>query len=530
MEIQKIPYDKIPQFSSKDIAYLSESPALRPFYKYPPKISSFPDVILDKQKDLTDRALLVKVLQEQYQSIPTNDLVHKNIQSLAFNNTFTITTAHQPCLFTGPLYYLYKIASTLHLTRRLSVELPQFQFVPVFVSGAEDHDFGEINHAHLYGKSIVWQNEQSGGVGGMSTESLPQVLTELEAILGVSDAAKNVFDMVQKCYTRYPLYGQATVALVNELFKDFGLVVIDMNHPELKRRFIPVMQKELLEQPSVAFIEQAAKDLELAGFSGQAHPRDINLFYFKDQLRSRIVLEEGRYKVLQTSLEFSPAEILEELHTHPEHFSPNVVLRPLYQEIILPNLAYIGGGGEIAYWLERMQQFQFFGVNFPMLIRRNSLLWVDKGSAKKLAKLELSIEDLLQDTEILIKKYLHEHSEHELNLDQEKTKLEEIFDGVARIAESSDPTLVKTVLAEKVKQVKSLEQIELRLLRAEKQKQETTLNQIKTLKEKLFPANGLQERHDNFLPLFVNHGQEFLSFLVDNLAPFDKNFLVVFEG
>ncbi|MEM1220704.1 MAG: bacillithiol biosynthesis BshC, partial [Bacteroidota bacterium] len=226
---------------------------------------------------------------------------------------------------------------------------------------------------------------------------------------------------------------------------------------------------------------------------------------------------------------WSETEMEKELEQHPECFSPNVVMRPLYQESILPNLAYIGGGGEIAYWLERQAQFDLFGLNFPMLIRRNSVLWIDKGSTKKLNKLGLNIEDLFVETETLVKQYVKNQSEHELNFKTETQQLHSLFSQIIDKVKAVDPTLVKTVKAEEANQMKSFKQLEGRILKAEKQRFEISLNQIRGLKEKLFPNQGLQERHDNFMPFYLKHGGDYLQTLIEVLDPLKKSLIILQE-
>lgn len=529
MTIQRIPFEEVPQLSSRDIAYATAQPELQPFYKYPVSIDSFGQIIADKKKDSIDRELLISVLKEQYQKLDTSPEVLAEIESLADPNTFTIITAHQPSLFTGPLYYIYKIISTIHLSRKLNEKYPDQHIVPVFITGGEDHDFEEMNHASIFGKEIRWENDESGSVAMMGTASLQECITQLKEILGSSPKAEEVGQLIETCYTRHDQYGPASVDLVNELFKSYGLVVIDMNKPELKRRFIPIMEQELFEQPSRSLIEATTKKLEEAGFSQQAYPREINLFYLRDQIRERIVQEGDTFKVLNTDYAFTEAELREELHQHPEHFSPNVVIRPLYQEYILPNLAYIGGGGEIAYWLERKTQFEHFGINFPMLIRRNSVLWIDKGNAKKMEKLGLQVADLFTETEALIKSYVKANSENELSLREEKKQLNAIFNGIVDKIKEVDQTLVKTVKAEAANQMNSLNGLEGRLLKAEKQRHEIELNQIRGVKEKLFPGNGLQERSDNFLNFYLRYGTEFFDTLLKELDPLEEGFVVVLD-
>jgi bacillithiol biosynthesis cysteine-adding enzyme BshC len=529
MEITSIPFEKIPQLSFSDIAYANGDPKLREFYAYEVGLNNFEAVIADKQKEATNRAVLAEVLREQYARRSPSAPVFDNIESLTQPGVFTITTAHQPCLLTGPLFYHYKIASTIHLSRQLTRRFPQYRFVPIFINGAEDHDFEEINHFHLFNRTLRWDEKAGGPVGELPTHSLRAVLEELRDMLGDSENAQRIWSIIEAAYANHTRYGDAAAYLSHELYKDYGLVVLDMGHRELKRLFAPLMKQELIEQPSKVLVENATLALEAAGFSGQAHAREINLFYLTERQRARIVEEAGRFHIIDTPLSFSRAEIIRELEAHPECFSPNVILRPLYQEFILPNLAYIGGGGELAYWLERKRQFAHFGVNFPMLIRRTSLLWIDGGSAKRLEKLGLRDEDIFQDTDWLIRRYVEANTSMELSLEAEKTQLSTLFDAIVEKAERIDKTLVKTARAEEAKALSSLDNLESKLLRAEKQRHDIAINQIKSLKDKLFPGGALQERHDNFLSIYLKHGEDFFRILTENLDPLMPGFLIIRE-
>ena len=523
-------FQQVPQMSNRDIAYTLSDPRLRDFYKYPVELENFEQVIRDKEKDVRFRSELVEAITHQYADLSAGPEVINNITALADKNTFTVITAHQPSLFTGPLYYIYKIVSVINLSRQLASQYPDYKFVPVFITGGEDHDFEEINHLHLFGKTLQWQNEESGPVGAMKTASLGPVLDQLESILGNSENAQNILELIKSSYTKHETFGKATICFTHELFKANGLVIVNMNDPKLKRCFIPIIKKEVLEKVSHPFVEQSSKALDKLGFKTQATPREINFFYLRQQLRERIVFEDEKYKVLNTEIEFSATEIEKEIEEHPERFSPNVIMRPLYQEWILPNLAYIGGGGELAYWLERKTQFEYFGINYPMLIRRNSVLWIDKASSKKLKKLGFGIEEFFGDTEALIKAFVNRQADNKLNLSAEKEELKLIFDQVFASTVKIDPTLGKTVRAEQAKQIKSLEILEAKVMRAEKQKHETALNQIRALKEKLFPGHGLQERYDNFIGFFLKYGPQFFDLLFEHLDPLDKRFLIVEES
>ena len=527
MTIEEIPFIRVPQFSDRDKAYTLRDPKLDPFYKYPVTLEAFEQVIEDKAKDPTPRDLLVKVLKAQYETLGSSPEVMRNIEALQAPNTFTVVTAHQPVLFTGPLYFVYKIASTIHLARSIQARYPKVKVVPVMIMGGEDHDFEEANHAHIFGRKLVWENEAGGSVGRMDTRSLSAVLEELLGMLGESDHAREMEKHLTEAFKGHERYGRAMQHFVNGFFKRYGLIVLSMDHPDLKRHFIPHMRRELLEQPSQDLVTGTQSDLEKEGFSAQAFARPINLFYLTGQSRERIEETEGVYQLTESEKTFSKEEILAEMEQHPERFSPNVVMRPLYQEALLPNLAYIGGGGELAYWLERKKQFAYFGINFPMLIRRNSVLWLDKNARKKMDKLGVELKDMLGDTEALVKEWVHARSEQELSLDEERAALQKIFDRIAQRAQAIDPTLVKTAKAEGAKQSKGLDQLEGKLIRAQKQRFDIELNQLRSLKDKLFPGGGLQERHDNFIPFFLKHGADYFEILIDHLDPLKTDFVVI---
>ena len=525
----RIPFPEVPQLSQRDIAYATASDDLRPFYAYPVSLDAFADVIRDKQGDDTDRELLAAEVEAQYRELGRD--LPKTLSPLPLRDrhTFTVITAHQPSLFTGPLYFVLKICSCINLARRLNERYPDYRFVPVFITGGEDHDFEEISHAQVYGNRIEWANDEGGPVGAMRTDTLGPALAQLKEILGDRETARSIYARIEAAYTGHETYGRASVALVDELFGKYGLLTVDMSRPAFKRAFLPYMERELFENISQPLIEQTQGELEALGYSGQAHAREINLFYLSPGRRDRIVREGDDFAVLDTDFRFSGDELRRELREHPERFSPNVVMRPLFQEAIFPNLAYIGGGGELAYWLERKSQFAAFGLNFPMLIRRNSVLWVDRGSQKKLDKLGLNVKDLFREADLIIRDYVEEQSGNELSLAGELEQLEQLFKSIAAKAEGIDPGLAKAALAEHARQAKAIENLEGRLRRTEKQRFDTAMDQIRGLRDRLFPGGGLQERYDSFLNFYLQEGEEFFERLIGELDPLEEG-LVVMEG
>ena len=528
MHIDYLSFADTGQFSDLILDYVSQSEKLQHFYKYPPDLAAFDRILEEKQIQPVDRERLVKVLQEQYKAVPENAFVAANVKALQNEQTFTITTAHQPALFSGPLYFIIKIQTAINLAEKLNQLYPDYQFVPVYWLGGEDHDFDEINHLHVFGKTLTWHDDTGGPVGRLSTSHIKPVLDEMGEIMGDSDFAREWMELLHRCYGEEETLAAATRRFVHELFGDQGLVILSPDHPELKRAFSHVMEEELLKQTSHDLVQSRVEKLQELGYHEQAHAREINLFYLQDGLRERIVKGESEdYEVLNTDLTFSEKTLLSELKEHPDRFSPNVILRPLYQEFILPNLAYVGGGGELAYWLQYEGLFEHYRVNFPMLVLRNSIMWLDSGASKKQQQLGISISDLFRDEDDLIKEFVKEHAEDELSLAEEQKAVQEAMAKVIHKAKTIDPTLEKSAKGEEQKILNSLEKLEAKLLRAEKQKFDTSVNQIRWLKDKLFPDGVLQERHENIASFYLKYGPEFLKALKEAIQPLEKEFIVI---
>lgn len=527
MQISRIPFAEVPQFSRRDVAYATGHSDFAPFIKYPVTADAFADVMRDKAEDKTNRQLLVDELLAQYEGIKDADTARTQVQSLLSGDAFTVITAHQPSLFTGPLYFIHKICSTINLSRQLNEKYPGKHIVPVFIVGGEDHDFDEINHARVNGQMITWEQETGGSVSALATDSLKPALDQLQQLIGSEFSPNDVYRRLRLAYSKNKTYGAATVAFVHDLFKHTELVVANPSRPAFKQAFLPYMEREIFEQVSQPLVEKAQAEITAAGYGGQAHAREINLFYLQPGRRDRIVYEDGHYGVLDTSLLFTEAEFRAHLREFPERFSPNVVMRPIFQELIFPNLAYIGGGGEIAYWLERKEQFAAFGLNFPMLIRRNSALWIDKKSGRKLEKLGVDLRELMIDPNVTIRNYVAKHTENELSLAPELESLADLFNTMALKARAIDPTLEAAALAEHTRQQKIVAQFESRLRRIEKTKFEGAMSDIKELSARFFPGGGLQERTDNFLSVYLEEGEEMFEVLIGALDPLEEGMVVV---
>ncbi len=526
MEVLDINFEDVPQFSNRDKAFVTNNSSFGSFQKYPSELSSFSTILEHRPSYHCDKALLVEVLQEQYKSVSTSAKTTQNIAALSKNNAYTVITAHQPSLMSGPLYYVFKILSAIKLAEKLNEIHPDKKVIPVFVIGSEDHDFEEVNHFYLFRKKITWEVTGAGPVGNYPTTKLKEILRQTKEILGESSKTTILLDKLEKELPLFKDYNDFAFRLTHLLFDHLGLVILRMNDPKFKHAFIPIIKKEITERISESLVVEAQQAVkEELNFDAQAFAREINFFYVKDRSRNRIEVKDGQYSVLNTDLIFSESEMLEEIENFPERFSPNVILRPIYQEYILPNLAYIGGGGELAYWLERKSLFEKFEVSFPILIRRTSGMLLNKGAQKQLDKLGLSTQAIFADEQILINQFIDNSDHPKYSLDEHKAKLQELFETISSKVETIDKTLVKTTHSELAKAIKSLGYLESKLKKSIKQKEEINLNRITKLKKELFPK-GLQERHDNIFQYLASFGPELIDQLLDHCNPLDKKMKV----
>lgn len=527
MPLDCITYQNSGYFSELIIDYLNQEPKIKELYHRFPTLENFEDQFQEKQQQFpkAHREVLHQALQLQYQKFHTSKETQQNIDSLLSEQTFTITTGHQLNLFTGPLYFLYKIISTINLTQQLKKQYPKQNFVPVYWMATEDHDFDEINHFQFEDKKIQWNRAASGPVGRLSTEDLDKVFTVFSSHLGAGIHANQIRDWFKKAYLEHDNLADATRYLANALFGQHGLIILDGDDKELKTIFAPYVQAELYEQSSFTKTQQSF-DL-LNDYFIQVNPREINLFYIKDGLRERILFEQDQYRINHTNLVFSREAILEELRAFPERFSPNVILRPLYQEIILPNLCYIGGGGELAYWLELKKVFEHHQIVFPMLLLRNAVLLVSEKQNKKIERLKLSWQELFLKHDELIRLKSKALSNNTFDFDQQRQFLLAQFEDLEKIALKTDASFIGAVKAQAKKQLNGLDHLEQRLYKAEKKLNREALERISHIHLSLFPNNSLQERVVNFSEFYKEYGEQFIDRLFEELKPLEHQFNII---
>ena len=522
-------YEQTGYFSKIITDYLKADEKLHPFYAHPVSVEGVKAAIEERRQFKTDRNLLVNELQKQYNAVEISAKIKTNITALSKENTFTICTAHQPNIFTGHLYFIYKILHAIKLAEQLTTALPAYNFVPVFYMGSEDADLEELGHIYLFGEKYDWKTKQTGAVGRMKVDkALIKLIETISGQLLVYPYGKEIISLLKDCYKEGEIIEQASFKLINALFAAHGLLVLLPDNAVLKKAFIPVVEKELAEEFSHKAVSATVVAFP-AEYKVQASGRELNLFYLTDDNRERIEKVNGQWSMVDSAKKFSADGIAKELSDHPERFSPNVILRPVFQELILPNIAFIGGGGEIAYWFELKKVFEAVKVPFPVLVLRNSFMVISKEMNNSKEKLNFNSTDLFKKELDLVNELVGRETKLQLSLEREKKTLVEFYQQLKSTSGAVDATLGNHTAALEVNALKKIEALEKKMLKAERKKFEAQQRQLHKLKSQLFPHNSLQERIENILPFYAKQGAAFIKMLYENSLGLEQEFCIVEE-
>lgn len=384
-----------------------------------------------------NRDALAAALETQHLGLDSADKTLANIRALRDPHTFTVTTGHQLVLWGGPMFFVYKILSAIRLAEELQAQFPQHRFVPVYWMAGEDHDAEEINHYHpAFTNRVKYKGHFAGPVGR-------HVLEQDIA----STFPPHLADAVRRFFVPGVRYAHAFRQFVHHLFGHYGLVILDSDDRALKQLFVPALTRELFTPFAHDAVGQVNVNLHAQGYAIQATAREINLFWMEDGLRQRIEKDQNGYFLVSNgekmSRRFSEQELRDALKDAPEHFSPNVILRPAYQETILPNLAYIGGWGEFAYWMQLGSVFDALELPFPVLIPRMNASLLPAEDEALLAAQGLVMQDLTKPLHTLqeqIARKVWDFGPTETALARLQHEYDEVIDTLVTL----DPTLARS--------------------------------------------------------------------------------------
>jgi bacillithiol synthase len=498
----ELQFNQLTGFSRLFLDYVNGLPELETLYDFRPDQKGYDYAIRRGQASGVNRNQLAGIIRKQYSLYP--DLIPDHLlEKLSLNNSCTVTTGHQLCIAGGPSFFVYKIASVIQLAEKLS-RMYNATVVPVYWMATEDHDVDEIRTVTMFGKKISWGTAQEGAVGRLNTNDIGSFVEEMAGLLGSSPQALEMSATLKKIYSPGKTIANATREFVHWLFGD-KIVCIDPDDQELKKSVSGIFADDLINHNAEKLVKETSSFLANKRYEVQVNPRKINLFYLDGAKRQRI--------------EAATDELIEEAKSQPEKFSPNVVLRPLYQQVILPNVAYVGGPGELVYWLQYKRMFEHYRVPFPVLQPRFFGMQIAQKDFEWMHKNRVTVHELTADFDEALKNKLADRAGEELSLENEQEVLTLLRSTVAEKASRADATLRAFAEAEMKKAGDALKVVEVRMMRAIKQREEVFATQFKKLRDKVLPDNVLQERVENFLSLSISTGITVQDILKSELFP-----------
>ena len=513
-------------YKSLFLDYRSHFEKLAPFFAGDPdKPESWTGLASELAKRTYPRQRVASELRRLNQGLSADAPALASIDALE-KGALVVVTGQQVGLFGGPLYTLYKALTAVSLARRASSQL-DVPVVPVFWMDADDHDFEEVQSTHVLDRENELHRlaldaanaETNVSVGGRRIESsIEDVIEEARRALPDSEFKEDVLGSVSECYRPGATLAEAFGRWLLALTRDSGLVVVDPTRGELKELGAGLFQREIGEaSASAGLVADTTRELLARGYHAQITRTDghLNLFY-ADPARYHIAVADDGLRYSEDAV--LPHDALRRrVEDEPDRFSPNVVLRPLYQDTLFPTLAYVAGPSELAYFGQLRAVYRQFDVPMPLVASRASLTVVERAQARFLERYGVDFVDMRGGDESVLNRILKEQAPPELSesLDRARRWLEDVMVSLERDFARLDQSLVGTARSAKGRILHQLKELESKGLRAIKRKDDTVRKQFLSTRSALFPDFGMQERKLSPLTFYVRHGWHFTQMVAD---------------
>ncbi len=526
-------FSDIPGNHNLFLDYLYEFDNVKAFYKnnFRDKEEYFKIFKRIAESHTEFRESLTSILHEQYGSEKPSLKTQKNINSLASKKTLAVVTGQQLGIIGGPLYTFYKIITAIKLSAFLSERYDDYSFVPVFWLEGDDHDFNEVRGVSLindnneivkisYSEELS-EDENKGSVGNIEfDDSLNVFFSELEKYLRTTEFTQPLLERIKSIYSAGKTFKQSFRELIFWLFDEYGLIIFDPQDKAIKERLKPVFRKEITD-----FRKHAEKLVETSAsleetYHAQVKVRPINLFFGSDEGRFLIEPGENEFRLKRKRRKFTYEELIETIEKEPENFSPNVLLRPICQDFILPTAFYVGGPSEISYFAQVMPLYEFYNIEPPVIYPRSSVTILEKNINSIIERYDINLAGLFLDNEKLKQKIIDSFSKTSIDeiFSDSFNQIESAFDQLKEKLFEFDKTISDSGTKYKQKVFHDLNILKDKAVEAQKKKHETTLRQIDKVLNVIYPNNTLQERELNFIYFANKYSINFLKQIFDEIA------------
>ena len=526
----RLPYSEFKSFSRLFKAYAGEFDTLAVYFpgdfRDPRQRGQVARQVADQFKH---RDKLVAALIKQADLYDADEATRKNIEKLREPDAVAVVTGQQLGLFGGPLYTLLKTITAIQLTIRLGKDKGR-PVVPVFWLEGEDHDLAEVASAYVLNRNEVESVTYSGATQSQKTvpqavgrvmfdSSITERIDEFAALLTPSEFHDELMDLVRSAYREGETFLSAFARLLSQLFKGTGIVFVNGDDPELKELAKPLFRKELKEyEKSARLLSGASRKLE-ENYHVQVQSRPTSIFLHTHEGRHAVRPDESNDGFTCGSKSYTLDELLLLLDSAPELFSPNVVLRPIMQDLILPTAAYIAGPSEIAYFAQYRSLYEWAGVPMPIVYPRASITVLEPKIQRALNKLESSISDFEGSLDQMFRSNAVESMDIDADaiFSRASQHIHDAVNTVSPAIESVDQSLVKVAEATRTTLLKDWDKLRNRVIKAEKRRHDETHEQMRRVKTNLFPRGNMQERTISPLYFANKYGLDFVTRLLHEI-------------
>lgn len=529
-----INFSEIPKHQNLFLDYLYRFDNVKEFYKHnfrnKENFSSHFKSITDSKKD--KQFQISPIIKNQYSDFNSvSEKTLKNIDSLDIPKTIAIVTGQQVGILGGPLYTVYKILTAVRLVNQLNERFEEYKFVPVFWLEGDDHDFNEVRSMNIFDtenqvlnigyKTEIEDDEAKLSVGNISfDESINDFLNSLENSLRQTDFKEGLLSKLKIFYAQGKTFKQSFKELIFWLFDEYGLVIFDPQDAAVKQLLKPVFKKEVNNfQQHTEKLIQVSADLEEL-YHAQVKVKPVNLFYHTDDGRFSVEPVDEIFKLRRKRKQFTKEEILNEIEEHPERFSPNVLLRPICQDYLLPTGFYIAGPSEISYFAQITPLYDFYKITTPVIYPRTSVTLIEKNVNDALNKYDLTLKDVFSSLTDLKHKVIAGLSENSIDTSfiNAENDIELIFDRIKENLFAIDKTLVDSSVKYKDRVISVFNELRNKAVKAQESKHETTVRQLTRISHLLYPNENLQEREINFTYFYNKYGIELIKKLFEEIS------------
>jgi bacillithiol biosynthesis cysteine-adding enzyme BshC len=532
LRVERLPFERIPHQSRLFLDYLKDPTALRRFYpeavRFHYELDSRARRVLDNHA--TDRTALCDALEVMNSKWNAGRETLDNIKRLRSSDSVAVVTGQQTGLFTGPLYTLYKALSAVRLAACLSAR--GTEAVPVFWMATEDHDWEEVQRAEVIAcdgrlagaevpSGLHEEGEQVGGV--ILDESVEVATKRLFDLLPSSEFLPDIEALVRDCYRPGRAFGEAFALMLAALTSKYGLILLDPTSPALKRLAAPLYSEAARRGAEIAVAtDSRSRELVEAGYHAQVHTSadSFPLFLIEGGARRALTRTgDGRYRSKGTEHDWTADELASLALREPERFSPNVTLRAVVQDYLLPTIAYFGGSAEVAYFAQTAESYRVLSRPATPILHRASLTVVERRTGRTLERYGLKLEDFFGGLDAVIARVVEEHLGAEVAgaFDGADAGVKHALDNLESSLRGFDPTLADALEGGRKKIKHQLEGLRSRFHRAQVQRDRATLRQLERAAVSLYPEKALQERHLNITSLLARHGRYVVEWIHDSI-------------